>query len=258
MIEFEGVTKTFRRGERVVHALGTVNLDIAQGEFVTVLGPSGCGKTTLLHLLGGFETPSTGVIKVDGQPVLGPGRDRGMVFQEATLFPWRTVRDNVSWPIEIEGTPKREARDRAEALLASVGLEKFTKAYPGELSGGMRQRAAIARTIAMRPKVLLMDEPFGALDAQTREVMQEDLMQIWQAHGLTVLFITHDISEAIFLGDRVIVMGAGPGRIVDDCAIDLPRPRTAQSRNDPKILEYRSHMWNLLRQHSLVNGKSNG
>ncbi|MCB1397997.1 MAG: ABC transporter ATP-binding protein [Rhodobacteraceae bacterium] len=248
MIEFEGITKTFRRGERVVQALGDINLTIQKGEFVTVLGPSGCGKTTLLHILGGFETPTTGVVRVDGKPVTKPGRDRGMVFQEATLFPWRTIRDNVAWPMQVSGTPKAEACERADGFLATVGLSRFTRAYPGELSGGMRQRAALARTLAMEPSVLLMDEPFGALDAQTREVMQEDLLALWQDRGLTVLFITHDIAEAIFLGDRVIVMGAGPGRIVEDCRIDLDRPRTANSRNDQHILEYRSRMWDLLKQ----------
>jgi NitT/TauT family transport system ATP-binding protein len=247
LIEVRDVTKTFRRSAHVVQALGSINLNVSRGEFVTVLGPSGCGKTTLLHMLGGFETPTSGSLTVNGQPVTGPGRDRGMVFQEATLFPWRTVMANVAWPLEVDGVSKREAQERARALLAKVGLERFANAYPGELSGGMRQRAALARTLAMEPNVLLMDEPFGALDAQTREVMQEELTRLWQASGLTVIFITHDISEAIFLGDRVVVMGALPGRVIEDCRIELPRPRTAETKSDPRILEYRAHFWELLR-----------
>ena len=246
MIELKGVAKTFQRGGHVVRAVTSVDLTIERGEFVTVLGPSGCGKTTLLHMLGGFETPTKGTVTIDGQIVTGPGRDRGMVFQDATLFPWRTVSANVAWPLEVDGVPKRAARLRSAALLEKVGLEKFGNAFPGELSGGMRQRAALARTLAMEPSVLLMDEPFGALDAQTREIMQEELMRLWQESDLTVIFITHDISEAIFLGDRVIVMGVSPGRVIEDFKVELDRPRTAEARNDPRILEYRSHLWGLL------------
>ena len=247
MLQLRGATKTFRRGDYTVTALAPIELTVQDGEFVTILGPSGCGKTTLLHLLGGFEFPTTGAVEVDGRLVKGPGRDRGMVFQEATLFPWRTVRTNVAWPIEIAGASQRDACARADELLAKVGLHGFGDAYPGELSGGMRQRAALARTLAMEPSVLLMDEPFGALDAQTREVMQEELTRLWQLLGLTVVFITHDITEAIFLGDRVIVMGASPGRIVEDCRIDLGRPRTSETKADPRILEYRAHLWDLIR-----------
>lgn len=251
MLDVRGATKIFQRGNHVVQALDSIDLTIEEGEFVTVVGPSGCGKTTLLHLLGGFEVPTTGSVLVDGSPVEGPGRDRGMVFQEATLFPWRTAVGNVAWPLEVVGVSKRDARDRAMELLDLVGLSGFERAYPSELSGGMRQRAAIARTLAMEPRVLLMDEPFGALDAQTREVMQEELTRIWQQAQLTVVFITHDISEAVFLADRVVVMGTSPGRIIEHCQIDLPRPRTSETKSDPKILEYRAHLWNLIRDHSL-------
>jgi NitT/TauT family transport system ATP-binding protein len=247
LLQLRGATKTFRRGKYVVEALAPIDLTVNDGEFVTILGPSGCGKTTLLHLLGGFEAPTSGVVEIDGKRVTGPGRDRGMVFQEATLFPWRTVRANVAWPMEVGGVAQRTALGRADELLAKVGLTGFGDAHPGELSGGMRQRAALARTLAMEPSVLLMDEPFGALDAQTREVMQEELTRLWQQSGLTVVFITHDITEAIFLGDRVIVMGAAPGRIVEDCRIQLERPRTAETKADPRILEYRSHLWNLIK-----------
>jgi NitT/TauT family transport system ATP-binding protein len=256
VIAIEGVGKTFRRGAQVVHALGPVTLNVGRGEFLSVLGPSGCGKTTLLHIVGGFETPSEGTVSVDGRGVTGPGRDRGMVFQEATLMPWRTVLANVAWPLEVAGSRKAQARERARALLARVGLERFAEAYPGELSGGMRQRAALARTLAMEPSVLLMDEPFGALDAQTREVMQEELTRLWQASGLTVIFVTHDIGEAVFLGDRVVVMGAAPGQVLDDCRIELPRPRTAQTKSDPRILEYRARFWELLRQQGARAGAS--
>ena len=253
LIRLRDVSKTFQRDDHVVHALDALDLCVGRGEFVTVLGPSGCGKTTLLHLVGGFEHPTAGTVSVDGCEVTGPGRDRGMVFQEATLFPWRTTRSNVAWPMEVEGVGRREARRRADRLLARVGLQGFGNAYPSELSGGMRQRAALARTLAMEPSVLLMDEPFGALDAQTREAMQEELMRLWQASGLTVIFVTHDISEAVFLGDRVVVMGASPGRIVEDRRIDLPRPRTAGTRTDPRILEYRAHLWQLLARHTAAS-----
>jgi NitT/TauT family transport system ATP-binding protein len=248
LLTVKKVTKTFRRGSRVVNALGPVDLTVNEGEFLTLLGPSGCGKTTLLHMLGGFELPTSGAVEMHGKPIRGPGRDRGMVFQEALLFPWRTVRANVAWPIEVGGASRRAACDRADELLARVGLNGFGNAYPGELSGGMRQRASLARTLAMEPSILLMDEPFGAPDAQTREVMQEELTRLWQVSGLTVVFITHDIGEAIFLGDRVAVMGAAPGRIVEECRIDFARPRTSKTKEDPRTLEYRAHLRKILQE----------
>ena len=247
MIRIRGLSKEFLRDGRRFHALGPVDLDIGRGEFLTVLGPSGCGKTTLLHLLGGFETASSGTVEVAGRAVTGPGRDRGMVFQEATLLPWKTLLANVAWPLEVGGTGRTAARERARELLQRVGLAGFEAAYPAELSGGMRQRAALARTLALEPEVLLMDEPFGALDAQTRELMQAELTRLWQASELTVVFVTHDIHEAIFLGDRVVVMGAAPGTIVEDCRIELPRPRSEQTKSDPRVLEYRAHLWGLIR-----------
>jgi len=250
MLSVNSVVKKFRRGSHVVHALGPVDLQIRQGEFVTILGPSGCGKTTLLHMLGGFESPTSGTVEINGQAVTAPSRKLGMVFQEATLFPWKTVLQNIAWPIEQRGVRRAEALDRGTEYLDKVGLHRFGKAYPSELSGGMRQRAALARTLAMQPEVLLMDEPFGALDAQTREEMQEELTRVWQASGLTVVFITHDIPEAIFLGDRVVVLGGKPGTVMEDCAIDLPRPRTSATKSHPKVLEYRSHLWELIRRAS--------
>jgi NitT/TauT family transport system ATP-binding protein len=164
------------------------------------------------------------------------------------LFPWKTVLQNIAWPIEQTGKTRAEALDMATEYLDKVGLHRFGKAYPMELSGGMRQRAALARTLAMQPEVLLMDEPFGALDAQTREEMQEELMRMWQASALTVVFITHDITESIFLGDRVVVLGGKPGTVMEDCPIDLPRPRTPATKSDPKVLEYRAHLWDLIRR----------
>lgn len=248
MLSIQSVTKKFKRGAHVVHALGPVDLQIEQGEFITVLGPSGCGKTTLLHMLGGFETPTSGEVRIGNVPITRPSRKLGMVFQEATLLPWKTVLQNIAWPIEQTGVRRAEALDQATHFLDKVGLHKFGSAYPHELSGGMRQRAALARTLAMQPDVLLMDEPFGALDAQTREEMQEELTRMWQSSGLTVVFITHDITESIFLGDRVIVLGGKPGVLIEDCRIDLPRPRSAKTKSDPRVLEYREHLWSLIRQ----------
>ncbi|WP_104177546.1 ABC transporter ATP-binding protein [Cryobacterium sp. Y50] len=247
------LTKVFRRGNREVTALDGVNFTARPGEFVTVLGPSGCGKSTLLHILGGFESASTGSVEVFGKSVTGPGRERGMVFQSATLFPWWTIQRNVAWPLEVGGMGRKASRARADDLLELVGLTGFGDAYPGELSGGMQQRAGIARTLSLEPQVLLMDEPFGALDAQTRELMQEELNRIWQASGTTVVFITHDIYEAVFLGDRVLVMSGRPGRIVADISIDLPRPRGHDVKGSPEFSDYHARLWNLLRDEAIAS-----
>ncbi len=246
-LEVRDLGKVFAREGQSVEALRDVSLTVEAGEFVTILGPSGCGKSTLLHIIGGFEPPTRGEVRVGGVPVRKPGRDRGMVFQQATLFPWKNALQNVAWSYEVDGVPKREARAKASDLLDMVGLSGFADAYPGELSGGMRQRAALARTLALEPQVLLMDEPFGALDAQTREVMQEELNRIWHEAGLTVVFITHDIYEATFLGDRVLVMSPRPGRIIEDIPIDLPRPRGPETKKSAKMLEYHNRFWDLLR-----------
>jgi NitT/TauT family transport system ATP-binding protein len=247
MLKIDQVSKEFFPKGRRVEALRDISLEVGRGEFVTVLGPSGCGKSTLLHLVGGFDQPTSGSITLDDKRVTKPGRDRGMVFQEATLFPWRTVEANVAWPLEVAGSDRRRASERANELLELVGLAGFGGLYPGELSGGMRQRAAIARTLTMAPSMLLMDEPFGALDAQTRELMQEELNRIWQESQVTVLFITHDINEAVFLGDRVVVMSARPGQIIEDCPIELARPRGAQTKRDPRMLDYHNHFWEAIR-----------
>jgi NitT/TauT family transport system ATP-binding protein len=247
-LEIEGVSKVFRRGDREVVALEQLSLSANEGEFLTVLGPSGCGKSTLLHILGGFEKPTSGEIRLGGQPVLGPSRDRGMVFQQATLFPWWTIENNVAWAVRTGGATKRAAQEKAQELLNLVGLTGFGDAYPSELSGGMQQRAALARTLSLEPKLLLMDEPFGALDAQTRELMQEELNRIWETAGITVVFITHDIYEAVFLGDRVLVMSGRPGRIIEDVTLALPRPRDADVKGSAEFSRYHNQLWELLRE----------
>jgi len=226
MIAISGVTKTFqRRGGGTHLAIESIDLEVAEGEFVSILGPSGCGKSTLLYIVGGFVPPSRGQITVSGRPVTGPGPDRGPVFQEFALFPWKTVLRNVAYGLREAGMRKREAETQAEALIARVGLKGYEGFYPKELSGGMKQRVAIARTLAYNPAILLMDEPFGALDAHTRVRLQNELLELWERDRKTVLFVTHAVDEAVFLSDRVVVMTRQPGRIKAVVDIDLPRPR---------------------------------
>jgi NitT/TauT family transport system ATP-binding protein len=212
------------RQEEVV-ALDGIDLDIADDEFLTILGPSGCGKTTLLNIVAGFEQATSGDVRLDGEPIRAPGPDRGVVFQEYALFPWLTVAQNIEFGLRERRVPKTARMARVHRQIASVGLSGFEKRYPQELSGGMRQRVALGRVLANDPKILLMDEPFAALDAQTRSLMQEELLRVWSAERRTALFITHNIEEAILLGDRVVVMTARPGRIKEIVAVDLPRPR---------------------------------
>jgi NitT/TauT family transport system ATP-binding protein len=226
MISIEGVSKRFETSRDRQHlALSDISLSVARGEFVSILGPSGCGKSTLLYIVGGFVGQSSGAVIVNDKPVTGPGPDRGPVFQEFALFPWKTVLGNVMYGLEQRGTPKAEALARARELLAMVKLSGYENFYPKELSGGMKQRVAIARTLAYRPNILLMDEPFGALDAHTRTKLQNDLLSIWEKDRKTVLFVTHSVEEAVFLSDRVVMMTSSPGRIKDVITIDLPRPR---------------------------------
>jgi ABC-type nitrate/sulfonate/bicarbonate transport system ATPase subunit len=206
-------------------ALQATDLDVAQNDFVTILGPSGCGKSTLLRIVAGLDVPTAGEVRLDGQRIAGPGADRGMVFQSYTLFPWLDVIDNVCFGLRERGLPRAEQLDTARGYLEKVGLKGFEHHYPKQLSGGMQQRTAIARALANKPRMLLMDEPFGALDHQTRELMQELLLGIWEAERTTVLFVTHDIDEAVFMGSRVTVMSARPGRIKLDRRVDLPHPR---------------------------------
>lgn len=247
LLAVDDVTKVFRRGERETVALEDISLAAREREFVTIIGPSGCGKSTLLHIIGGFEQPTSGEARLRGEPITQPGRDRGMVFQQATLFPWWTIENNVAWPVQVGGASKQQAMTRARELIDLVGLGGFGDAYPGELSGGMQQRAALARTLALEPALLLMDEPFGALDAQTRELMQEELNRIWQEAGITVVFITHDIYEAVFLGDRVLVMSGRPGSIIDNVPIGLDRPRNPEVKNSQEFSDYHGRLWDLLR-----------
>ncbi len=236
-IAVERVTIAFGEGARALRAVDRVSAEIAAGSFVCLLGPSGCGKSTLLNAVAGFETPFEGRVLLDGAPVEAPGPDRGMVFQAPTLFPWKSVRANVAHGPRMLGAGRAEANRIADRFLAMVGLTRFADARPQTLSGGMQQRVGIARALATRPKVLLMDEPFGALDAQTRAMMQENLLQIWAETRCTVLFVTHDVDEAVFLGDRILVMSAGPGRIIADIAVDLPRPRDPALSLAPRFLE---------------------
>ena len=226
MIELDGVGKIFstRRGSSHT-ALRDIVLDIPAGRFVSILGPSGCGKSTLLYMIGGFESCSSGQIRVQGKPVTGPGPDRGPVFQEYALFPWKTVLGNVAYGMQEQGVPRRQAEERAREWLDKVKLGPYASFYPRELSGGMRQRAAIARTLAYEPGILLMDEPFGALDAHTRVNLQTELLTLWEQLRNTVVFVTHGVDEAVFLSDTVVVMTGSPGRIKEVVDIDLPRPR---------------------------------
>ena len=256
-IELSHVGQTFWvRGDedrqlREFVALDDLNLEIGAGEFVTVVGPSGCGKSTVLDLIAGLAAPSAGRLTIDGVPITGPGLDRSVVFQQYTLLPWRTAAGNVEFALEARGgLSQRERATRAREYLDLVGLSEFAGRYPHELSGGMKQRVAIARSLSYEPQVLLMDEPFGALDAQTRERLQEELLGIWRRTGTTVVFITHDIDEAVFLGQRVAVMSARPGRISEVIAVDLDREDAAETdvRATRQFAEYRHRIWSLLRQ----------
>ena len=246
-IVIEGVKHIYRppRG-RPVLALEEVSLDVREREFVALLGPSGCGKSTLLYLIGGFLPTETGRILIDGKPVAGPGPDRGIVFQHFALFPWKTVRANIRYGLERQGLPRDERERRAQAYIDLVGLKGFEDSYPSQLSGGMKQRTALARTLAFDPQILLMDEPFGALDAQTRSLMQAELLRIWQRTPKTVIFVTHDVQEAVYLADRVAVMSARPGRIK---AI----VETRFDKNDVAIFKSKAfvdrveELWNLVR-----------
>ena len=241
-IRVDDVSKSFRLGKEEFVALDHVSLEIGESEFVTVVGPSGCGKTTLMNILGGLETPSSGQALVDGVRVAGPGPERGVIFQQYALFPWLTVRKNVEFGLETAGIPKAERHRIAEKYIAMVGLEQFADALPKMLSGGMRQRCAIARAYAVNPSILLMDEPFGALDALTRVRLQEQLLETWSQDRRTVVFITHDVDEAVFLANRVVVMAARPGRIFK--TVDVPSvPRNEAFRLSDQFAHLRNEVW---------------
>ncbi len=228
-ISIRGVTKRFAAGDGEVEALGRIDLAIDEGQLVCLIGASGCGKSTLLRIVAGFEEPTTGDVSVAGKPITGPGSDRGMVFQDYALFPWMTVRQNIGFGPRQRELPRREVEAVADEYVKLVGLEHAASRYPNQLSGGMKQRVAIARVLANNASTLLMDEPFGALDALTREQLQHELLQIWARTRVTILFVTHSVEEAALLADRVLVMSAGPGRIENDITIDLPRPRDVSS-----------------------------
>ncbi len=246
-IELQAVAKVFaRRGGDPVQALSAIDLTAAEQEFVTIVGPSGCGKSTLLKILAGLTRPSSGRVLVNGTQVTAPRRDVGIVFQSPVLLPWRTALENVMLPITIYRQPTEPALRHAAELFELVGLTGFEKSYPHELSGGMQQRVAIARALIHRPRMLLMDEPFGALDALTRQIMNLELTRIWETDRKTVVLITHDINEALFLGDRVLVMSARPGRIVETIDVDLPRPRDVSVMADPRFVAHAAHIQRLL------------
>ena len=233
-------------------ALEGVNLQVMEGEFVSVVGPSGCGKTTFLSVVDGLIPATGGRILVDGKVVSKPGPDRAMVFQDASLLPWRTVLRNVVYGLECHRVPDGEAKDRAMHFIEMVGLSGYEQHYPHELSGGMQQRVNLARALVMDPEILLMDEPFASLDAQTREMMQEELLQIWLKAKKTVLFITHQIDEAIFLSDRVVVFTARPGRVKAIVDITLERPRKLTLKRDPRFHEVEDYIWNLIHEESRI------
>src|SRR4051794_3115361 len=240
MIEVDRVSQIFKTAGRQDHlALSEISPSVGDGAFVSILGPSGCGKSTLLYIVGGFVSPTSGVARMKGRAITGPGPDRGPVFQEFALFPWKTVLGNVMYGPRQQGVKRDEAEAQSRRLIEMVGLKGFEEFYPKELSGGMKQRVALARTLAYHPAVLLMDEPFGALDAHTRTRLQNDLLNIWERDRKTVLFVTHSVDEAVFLSDKVVVMTRAPGRIKETVEIELPRPRRrAELLLDPRYQKY--------------------
>lgn len=254
-IEISNVGKGFgSAGTSAAPVLNDVSLDIAPGEFVTILGPSGCGKTTLLRLVNGLLTPDAGTVLVDGKPPT-PGPDMGFVFQSFRLIPWLTTADNVGFGLELSGVSRPHRVPIVARWLERVGLARHADAYPAQLSGGMKQRVALARALATDPKFLLLDEPFASLDAQTREIMQLDLLQLWEERRVTALFVTHSVEEAILLGDRIVVMGAAPRSIREIVPVDLPRPRSDAVRTSPKFIELRTYLTGIIRD--MITGDPN-
>jgi len=247
-IDIMDVSHTFDGGKRgKVIALDRVNLKVEDGEIIALLGPSGCGKSTLLYMVAGFYPVQSGKILLDGRPVSKPGPDRGIVFQEYVLFPWRTVEENVVYGLEVQGLGREEREKIASRFLEKVGLLSFKKKYPHELSGGMKQRVALARMLAYNPGILLMDEPFGALDAQTRELMQDELLSLWADLKKTILFVTHDMEEALYLSDRIVVFTARPGRVKEIVEVNFPRPRDRKTRLERDFAIHRDRLWSLLK-----------
>ena len=250
-VSIQGIEKKYNTRKGEVVALNGVNFDIKENEFICVIGPSGCGKSTLLNIIAGLLEPTAGQILVDGKPIQGTGTDRGVVFQQYALFPWLTVKKNVEFGLKLKGLSKDECDSIAMKYLKMVELEKFADSYPKELSGGMKQRVAIARAYAMNPEVLLMDEPFGALDAQTRTQLQTELLKAWQEENKICFFVTHDIEEAIVLATRVVIMSARPGRIKEVVDIDIPYPRDQETKMSERFIELKNHIWGQVYQEYL-------
>jgi NitT/TauT family transport system ATP-binding protein len=254
-IQARNVSLSFRpKNREPVTALNNFTIEVSKGEFVSIVGPSGCGKSTFLNIVLGLIKPDTGEIRLNGTPVIGPSQERAMVFQEFGLLPWRTVTANVELGLELKGVSAERRLARANELIKLVGLNGFERHYPHELSGGMKQRVGLARALATEPEVLLMDEPFAALDAQTRDLMQAELLQIWERTEKTVLFVTHSIEEAAYLSDRVVVMTARPGRTKDVLKIQLPRPRDYEMRLTPEFNEIKSRIWEVLKEELTSRG----
>jgi ABC-type nitrate/sulfonate/bicarbonate transport system, ATPase component len=260
LIEVTGLKKVYgnqQKGADPINALGPLNLNVSQGEFVSLLGPSGCGKSSFLRILAGLESPSAGKVSFNGAPIVGPSWRRGMVFQEYALPPWKNVLDNVALGLKFRGVPQDERNRTAKKFIELVGLKGFEARYPGELSGGMKQRCALARTLANNPDVLLMDEPFAALDAQTREILQEELLKIWgeqlpKSERKVVIFVTHSIDEAVYLADRIVLMSVRPGAIKQDVLNQLPRPRSHKIRISQEFLAIRESFWSLMKEDTLT------
>ncbi|KJV08975.1 sulfonate ABC transporter ATP-binding protein [Elstera litoralis] len=253
-LEITGVGRIFPgvRGGAPVTALQPTDLAIAKNDFITILGPSGCGKSTLLRIVAGLDRPTSGAVRLDGRAIDGPGPDRGVVFQSYTLFPWLTVADNIAFGLREKGVPEAQRREIVASYVEKVGLKGFENHFPKQLSGGMQQRTAIARALANDPEILLLDEPFGALDNQTRSLMQELLLGIWERDRKTVLFVTHDIEEAIFLASRVIVMSARPGRIKADVPVDLPHPRHYTMKVSPEFSALKARLTEEIRAEAVL------
>ncbi|AMK76879.1 MULTISPECIES: ABC transporter ATP-binding protein [Methylomonas] len=245
-VDIKDLSITLGRGKQAFEAVQNVSVSIAPGEFICLLGPSGCGKSTLLGALAGHLPASSGSIRVDAKSISGPDSERGIVFQQHTLFPWKSVIDNVAFGLKMQGIPRNVRHEQARDLLKLVGLAGFEEHYPAQLSGGMQQRVEIARVLINSPKVILMDEPFGALDAQTRIMMQQLLLRVWERFNTTIVFVTHDIDEALFLADRILVMSARPGRIIENLAVDFQRPRDAELLTSEAFMHLKRHCLQLL------------
>jgi len=258
ILEVKHMGKVFESKQGTVAALKDINFKTHRREFVCVIGPSGCGKSTLIRILAGLESPSSGELLLDNKPVFDPGPDRGMVFQGYTLFPWLSVKRNVMFGLEMQGATRATAESEALTWIELVGLDKFADAYPHQLSGGMKQRVAIARALANKPRILLMDEPFGALDAQTRGKMQANLIEIWRNIDITILFITHDLDEAIYLADRILVLKAHPGEVQEMIEVSVPRPRTPEQFISPEFLATKKRLEELIHPATAEGDDTNG